>query len=309
MFRLPEFSHDPFRFRACSFVARRYSVGMIRHSAASLFLAAALVGCVSASESPAVLSVPAGYDLVWADEFETDGLPDAARWGYDTYRNTEGWYNDERQYYSAARPENARLEGGHLIIEARREPVPEPVFPDTGGQDYTSARLLTKGLAAWQYGYFEIRAQLPCGRGLWPAIWTLPEGGGKWPDDGEIDIMEYVGWNPNAFHATVHTRDNNHTLGTQFGASFESATACGAFHTHSLLWTEDEIRVAVDGVPYFHYPRGDKAYGEWPFDQPHHLILNIAVGGWGGQQGIDEDAFPARMLVDYVRVYQNAAPG
>lgn len=258
---------------------------------------------------PDKLALPDGYDLVWSDEFDTDGLPDTSRWTYDTFRNPDGWFNEELQYYSAGRTENARIENGQLIIEARREPVRAEAFPDAGGQDYTSARLLTRGLAAWQYGYFEVRAQLPCGRGLWPAIWTLPEGDTRWPDDGEIDIMEYVGWNPNEFHATVHTRDNNHTLGTQFGASIERATACGDFHTHSLLWTEDEIRVAVDGEPYFHYPKGDKAYGEWPFDRPHHLILNIAVGGWGGQQGIDEDAFPARMLVDYVRVYQKAAPG
>jgi len=255
---------------------------------------------------PDALAVPDSYALIWADEFDRDGLPDPTRWTYDTERNADGWWNEELQYYSARRPENARVENGHLIIEARKEPVPVELFPDTGNQGYTSARLFTQGLAAWQYGYVEVRAKLPCGRGLWPAIWTLPEGHSKWPDDGEIDIMEYVGWDAERFHATVHTRDNNHVLGTQVGETFMSDTACGSFHTHSLLWTEDDILVAVDGTPYFRYSNDNKGLGEWPFDRPHILLLNLAIGGWGGQQGIDPDAFPARMEVDYVRVYQKS---
>ena len=139
-------------------------------------LALTLSGCTTQAQMPATLSVPDGYTLVWSDEFDQDGLPDPTRWAYDTHRNADGWYNDELQYYSAARPENARVENGHLIIEAREEPTPAETFPDTGGQAYTSARLFTSERAAWQYGYFEIRAKLPCGRGLWPAIWTLPDG-------------------------------------------------------------------------------------------------------------------------------------
>lgn len=266
-----------------------------------------LSACASAPAAmPERLAQPAGYSLVWADEFDQDGLPDATRWAYDTYRNSEGWWNSELQYYSADRAENARVARGHLIIEARQEPETISTFPDSGGQDYTSARLLTAGRAAWQYGYIEVRANLPCGRGLWPAIWTLPEGNARWPDDGEIDIMEYVGWNADKVHATVHTKDVNHTLGTHFGASYTLPTACGAFHTYAMLWTEDEIVMAVDGTPYFLYPKQNKGYGKWPFDRPHHLILNVAIGGWAGRDGIDPDAFPARMEVDYVRVYQKA---
>lgn len=276
---------------------------MTRMTFGAMLAGMTLAGCTT-TISYETLTLPEDYALVWADEFDTEGLPDATRWAYDTYRNAEGWYNEELQYYSAERPENARVENGRLIIEARREPVPVEAFPDSGGQEFTSTRLFTSERASWQYGYFEIRAKLPCGRGLWPAIWTLPEGASKWPDDGEIDIMEYVGWNPDKFHATVHTRDNNHMLGSQFGASYHSATACGGFHTHSLLWTADALQIAVDGDVYFTYLRGEKDYGEWPFDRPHHLILNLAVGGWGGQDGIDENAFPARMEVDYVRVYQ-----
>ena len=260
--------------------------------------------CTTHSTADARLEVPDDYQLVWSDEFEQDGLPDESRWAYDTRRNADGWWNRELQYYSAARVENARVEDGHLIIEAHKEPVPFETFPDSGGQVFTSARLITSERAAWQYGYIEVRAKLPCGRGLWPAIWTLPEGDTRWPLDGEIDIMEYVGWNRNKFHATVHTRDNNHTSGSQFGSSFHASTACGGFHTHSLHWTEEALTIAVDGVPYFYYPRDNKKYGEWPFDRPHFLLLNVAVGGWGGRRGIDAGAFPARMEVDYVRVYQ-----
>jgi len=142
--------------------------------------------------SDAAAAPPAGYRLVWADEFDTDGLPDPSRWSYDTMSNRSGWANEERQYYAAARHENSRVENGVLIIEARRERT--RAFKDTGGQHYTSARLVTSGHMSWTYGFFEIRAKLPCGRGTWPAIWMLPEdwSRGKWPLPGEIDIMEAV---------------------------------------------------------------------------------------------------------------------
>ena len=252
------------------------------------------------------LSTPEGYELVWADEFDIQGLPDAAKWDYDTSRNKDGWWNEERQYYAKSRLQNARTENGHLIIEARKDGDQLNAFPDYGDQEYSSARLFTKGKASWKYGYFEMRAKLPCGRGLWPAIWTLPEDQGQWPDSGEIDIMEYVGHDPRTFHATVHTRDYNHINKTQIGDTVTVPTACSHFHTHSLLWTPKAITVAVDGRPYFRYENDGKGHGSWPFDQAHHIILNIAVGGtWGGQKGIDAKAFPAQMEVDYVRVYQS----
>ncbi|MEP3891067.1 MAG: glycoside hydrolase family 16 protein [Hellea sp.] len=252
------------------------------------------------------LSTPDGYELVWADEFDTQGLPDAAKWDYDTSRNKDGWWNEERQYYAKSRSQNARTENGYLIIEARKDGDQLSSFPDYGGQEYSSARLFTKGKASWKYGYFEMRAKLPCGRGLWPAIWTLPEDPGQWPDSGEIDIMEYVGHDSKTFHATVHTRDYNHIIKTQIGDTVTIPTACSRFHTHSLLWTPKAITVALDGRPYFRYENDGKGHGSWPFDQAHHIILNIAVGGtWGGQKGIDAKAFPAQMEVDYVRVYQS----
>ncbi|MEL6858674.1 MAG: glycoside hydrolase family 16 protein [Pseudomonadota bacterium] len=282
------------------------------HSFLSLSLAiAALSACASTLDTdvtggplPASLDRPSDYNLVWSDEFSVDGLPDDAHWTYDKWRNPDGWWNDEKQYYAGPRAKNARVDNGHLIIEAHAEPTPIAQFPDTGGQTYTSARLMTQDRASWTYGYFEVRAKLPCGRGLWPAIWTLPQNRNAWPDDGEIDIMEYVGWDTNRIHATVHTKDRNHIKGNQVSATYSTDTACGAFHTHSLLWTKDEILVAIDGTPYYHYQKTRNKYGEWPFDQAHYLILNLAIGGWGGLEGIDPEAFPARMEVDYVRIYQ-----
>jgi len=136
--------------------------------------------------------VPAGYKLVWSDEFDADGLPDPKKWKYDIYRNAQGWYNVEKQYYSNARLKNSRIENGNLIIEAHKEDLSGEGFSDWGGQKYSSARLMTKGLGDWTKGFFEIRAKIPCGLGTWPAIWTLPSDPGvKWPSGGEIDIMEH----------------------------------------------------------------------------------------------------------------------
>jgi len=283
------------------------------YSLFSFTLLFACIGLSTCSAGPIALptdvsegrSTPDGYSLVWADEFDADGLPDATKWAYDTFRNKDGWWNEERQYYSANRANNARIENGKLVIEARKDGDQLTSYSDYGGQDYSSARLFTKGKASWTYGYFEMRAKLPCGRGLWPAIWTLPEKPGQWPDSGEIDIMEYVGHNPDTFHATIHTQDYNHTKKTEVGKKLTVKTACKAFHTHSLLWTPNAITVAVDGRPYFQYENDGKGDGSWPFDRAHHIILNIAVGGtWGGQKGIDAAAFPAQMEIDYVRVYQ-----
>ena len=254
---------------------------------------------------PTSLAKPDGYSLVWADEFETDGLPDPSRWTYDTHRNAQGWYNDELQYYADGRAQNARIENGRLIIEARIDKTDIESQPDWGGQKYSSARLMTKDRAAWQYGYVDVRAKLPCGTGLWPAIWMLPQNGGKWPDDGEIDIMEYVGFDADTFHATIHTKDYNHIKGTEVGEKIRMKGACGAFQTHSLLWTPERITVAVNGKAYFAYDNDGQGKGSWPFDDPFYLIFNIAVGGsWGGLQGVSDAAFPAQMEVDYVRVYQ-----
>jgi beta-glucanase (GH16 family) len=253
----------------------------------------------AAPASPA----PAGYRLVWSDEFDTPGLPDATRWDYDTFRNRPGWFNNERQYYSAARSENSVVQGGRLLITARREALSS--LPDWGGQAYSSVRLITRGKAAWTYGFFEIRAKMPCGTGTWPAIWMLGTGG-VWPDDGEIDILEHVGRTPGEILGTVHTTSTvANAGGSGNGSRTALPTACTAFHDFQLHWTADEIAIGVNGNVYHRYrnPRTGKA--AWPFDAPQYLLLNIAVGGTLGG-AVDDSIFPRTMEVEHVRVWQAA---
>jgi len=265
-------------------------------------LAALLLGPVAALGLPAVaappLAVPPGYALVWSDEFNRDGLPDAGKWHHDTGRNREGWYNNELQYYSGERRENAEVRGGVLRITARRETLRGA--PDWGGQHYTSTRLITRGLADWTYGFFEVRARLPCGRGTWPAIWLLGSGG-RWPEDGELDIMEHVGHQPRRVSSAVHTQAGSgaHAVG---GAA-QLPHVCGRFHRYQMHWTADDVRFGVDGFAHLRYPRLAESPGAWPFDKPQFLILNIAIGGNLGGPVVDAD-LPVTMQVDYVRVYQ-----
>ncbi len=250
--------------------------------------------------------IPSGYQLVWADEFDVPGLPNDTKWSYDIERNFAGWYNNELQYYGNARTENSVVENGFLVITARREDLSAAGLTDWGGQRYSSARLLTRGKGDWTYGFMEIRAKLPCGRGSWPAIWTLsspPQT--AWPDDGEIDIMEHVGVDQGVVHGTVHTGAYNHTRGNQRGNQTTLPDACTEFHRYQLTWTANRITIGVDDRNYFQYSNDGSGNAEWPFNSPQFLILNIAVGGdWGGQQGVDDSIFPIRMEVDYVRVYQ-----
>jgi beta-glucanase (GH16 family) len=251
---------------------------------------------------------PAAARLVWADEFEGQAL-DRSRWAYDTAFNKQGWFNKERQYYSAGRTENIRVANGVLTIEARHEKLDSAKFPDWGGQDYTSARIYSKG-PGWTYGFYEVRAKLPCARGSWPAIWMLPVDMKTWPDDGEIDIMEQVGAEPNLIYASLHTRLFNHVKKTQRSAQKLVPTSCNEFHRYQLDWRPDAITIGVDDRGILRV-RNDQPGGKgaWPFDTPFKMILNLAIGGdWAGAKGIDDAAMPQRMEVDYFRVWQ-VAPG
>lgn len=248
------------------------------------------------------LGVPRGARLVFADDF--DGLRlDPAKWAFQTERNKDGWYNDEAQYYSRD-PANVRVERGRLVMEARAGAPDKTTHPDWGGQRFTSGRIASR--QSWTYGFYEIAAKLPCGRGTWPALWMLPgTSTAPWPEGGEIDIMEMVGWNPQVVHATVHTGLFNHVRHTQRGASRSVATSCSAFHRYQLDWTPDAIRIGVDGRSFMRFANNGSGRGAWPFDTPFQLLLNVAVGGsWGGAKGIDTAALPQRMEVDYVRVWQ-----
>lgn len=242
-------------------------------------------------------TVPPHYRLVWADEFDVDGLPNPRRWAYDTERNRLGWYNNELQYYAAARFENSVVAGGRLRITARRESLSSAA--DWGGQRYSSTRLITRGKAQWTYGYFEVRAKLPCGRGTWPAIWMLGSGG-VWPDDGEIDIMEQVGSNPSRILGTVHTPI---TGGSGNGSSTTVADACTAFHDYQMHWTASEIAIGVDGVVYHRYRNPGSGRPAWPFNAAQYLLLNIAIGGSLGG-AVDDGIFPVTMEIEHVRVWQ-----
>ncbi len=245
-----------------------------------------------------------GWTLAWADEFNVDGLPDATKWDYDTDRNRLGWFNNELQYYARSRLDNARVEGGRLIITARKESL--TTAADYGGQRYTSARLVTRDRASWTYGFIEVRAKLPCGQGTWPAIWMLGTGG-RWPDDGEIDILEQTGQNKSQVMGTVHTRAYNYfngSVGVGRGASTALPDACTAFQNYQLTWTADRIQIGVNDRIYFAFDNpknGDTT--RWPFDNPQYLILNLAIGGDLG--GAVDPAFTTQQMeVDYVRVYR-----
>jgi beta-glucanase (GH16 family) len=253
------------------------------------------------------------WRIAWSDEFDADGGPDSARW-----TNEVGFIrNRERQYYTTDRSENARVEGGRLIIEARKEKFPNARHApgSTHWQhakyaEITSASVTTRGRAEWRRGRFEVRAKLPRGRGVWPAIWMLGMDRDRfgWPRCGEIDIMEYVGFEPNVIHANIHTGRYNHLRGTGKGSRVRVEAPFDDWHVYALEWHSDRLDFFVDDKKYFTYPKETDAKEDvWPFDQPCYLILNLAIGGtWGGQHGIDDAIFPQRFEIDYVRIYQRA---
>lgn len=256
-----------------------------------------ITGCSSTPKNMQRGDAGSKQKLVWSDEFNYTGLPDSAKWSYDT--GAHGWGNNEKQFYTKERLQNANVKNGVLNITVLKE--------NYEGAGFTSARLVSKNKGDWTYGRFEIKAKMPKGRGLWPAIWMLPTDWkyGNWPVSGEIDIMEHVGYLPDSVFATVHTKAYNHINGTQKGTKTFRKDLSDTFHVYALDWNQNEIKIFIDSELYFIYKNENKTFGEWPFDQPFHLILNVAVGGnWGGKNGIDENIFPQSMQIDWVRVYQ-----
>ncbi len=243
-----------------------------------------------------------GYTLVWSDEFDINGLPNPKKWGYDFADgcpNNCGWGNNEWQYYTASEINNARVENGKLIIEAHKE--------KRGNKSFTSARLSSKNKGDWKYGKVVVRAKLPKGRGVWPAIWMLPTewAYGGWPSSGEIDIMENVGYMPDSLFSSLHTKSFNHIMQTQVTSGIYDNTLSSSFHDYELEWTKDEIHFLYDGTNLLSFKNNESGFEAWPFDKAFHLLLNVAVGGnWGGKLGVDENIWPQQMVVDYVRVYQ-----
>lgn len=232
----------------------------------------------------------------WSDEFNYSGAPDPSKWGYDI--GGSGWGNNELEYYTNS-TNNANVSNGKLIITARKE--------NMEGRNYTSARLITKNKGDFLYGRVEVKAKLPAGKGTWPAIWMLPTDWayGAWPKSGEIDIMEHVGYDPDVIHITAHTEAYYFKINTQKTSVKKISNATTDFHIYRLDWTPYALRGYIDDVKTFEFVNEGKGYKVWPFDKRFHLLLNVAVGGdWGGAQGVDDNAFPTAMEVDYVRVYK-----
>ncbi len=250
--------------------------------------------CVTA----AVAQNAVGWTLVWSDEFaQPDGSPpDSAKWTYDI--GASGWGNNEWQYYTS-RTNNARIENGQLIIEARKE--------NYSGANYTSARLKTQGKAAWRYGRIEARIKIPRGQGIWPAFWMLGTNitSVNWPNCGEIDILENIGKEPTNVYGTIH--GPGYSGGASIGRSYslpDNAAFADAFHIYAVEWTTNSIRWFLDGQQYFSASPASLPNGStWVFTQPQFLLLNVAVGGnWPGYPDATT-TFPQQMIVDWVRVY------
>lgn len=240
------------------------------------------------------------WELVWSDEFEGEGAPDPMKWTYDV--GNWGWGNNEPQYYTNDRRENARLEDGNLIIEARKNDM---------NQAWTSARLTTRGKTSFLYGKYEFRAKVPSADGTWAAGWFL---GDKyvdelsWPYCGEIDVLECVGSEINdetgngINHGSCHTRTYYFKEGTHITATTEIEDMVNTYHTYAIEWTPNEIKAFVDDEHYYTYDK-NKDELEWPFNDPQNIILNLAMGGGMGG-AIDPSIDSQQFVIDYVRVYE-----
>ena len=244
--------------------------------------------------------IPAGYTYYWNDEFNRDSLN-------DRYWNIEirwpGFVNNESQSYTDS-DANIFLENGNLYIRALKDNPFDPNQPA-----YTSGRINTKEKVELQYGFWEIRAKLPRGVGTWPAIWMLNSyiDSLGWPNCGEIDIMEHVGYDPNHVFFSMHNANLYGDIhGTNQQGIYELDGIENDFHTYSVEWDSSFVRAYFDGNLFFNYPKPEiHDMNSWPYDNPFFLIINLAIGGeWGGQQGIDNSIFPATFTIDYVRIFK-----
>ena len=266
----------------------------------SLWLAAGLCAAGNAAQA----APPPGHRLVWSDDFrqEPGAVPDPARWGYDL--GAGGWGNAELETYTNA-PANAQViadpfatDGRALRIRAMRD----------GKGGYTSARLLTKDRASFQYGYIEARIQLPHGQGIWPAFWMLGQdiGAVGWPKCGEIDILENIGREPSRLHGSLHGPTHNGGNGLTASRDLAAGEAFkDRYHLFAVDWRKDAVTFFLDGASYGTFTPADVPDdGPWSFNKPFFLLLNVAVGGhWPGPPD-ETTTFPQDMKVDYVRVYQ-----
>ena len=276
-----------------------------------VFFFVAILACegeIKETKDDPVISDTSAWLLVWFDEFDGAGIDDE-KWNKLLWR--PGWVNNESQAYTD-RDTNLFIRDGKLVIRGLIEPG--YAGTDYSGTDYvadfTSGRVNTAGLAGWTYGKFDIRAKLPKGNGSWPAIWMLGSNISTvgWPHCGEIDIMEHVGHDDGNIHASIHTTDFNHMIGTQKSGQVIVPTATDSFHVYSLEWDSTYIRYLINDDPYFFiYNDSNGDENKWPFNNPHYIIVNLAIGGdWGGAQGIDNSAFPMEMEVDFIQVFKKS---
>jgi beta-glucanase (GH16 family) len=254
------------------------------------------------------------WKLVWNDEFDYEGKPDPNKWTYDIWPARK--VNSEDQTYTDSL-KNVHVTNGNLVITAHKETLNDA--------EYTSGRIHSQGKGDFLYGRVDVRAKLPAGQGTWSAIWMLPSTPFKysttckenedwqgsatcdaWPNSGEIDIMEHVGYDMQTIHGTVHNKAYYWQNWEQRKGSIEGQNVEDAFHVYSVEWTPENITVFFDNTPYFFYTNESTGWRAWPYDHPYHIILNLAIGGMWGRSGgpIDNSIFPVSMEVDYVRIFK-----
>ena len=277
----------------------------VRTGSGLLLLLLMLGGCASiGGRAPASTAEnPDQWRIRWHDEFSYTGQPNPELWNIEVLG--PGAYNRELQAYTD-RPQNVRVEDDLLIIEAH--PMPRTSL------GYTSARIHTRNRNNILGGRVEIRARLPRARGTWPAFWFLPVNTGDrygWPHSGEIDLMEHVGFDPGVIHGSVHTSKYNWPDGNHHTATYRLPSAVSDFHIYALEWSAESLDFFINDVLFTSYVNEGSGWEAWPFDVPFYLIINLAVGGeWGGAEGVDREAFPQRLEVDWVRVYEaTGGPG
>ena len=249
-----------------------------------------------AAAANAAYNAPEGYYLVWHDEFESGTELNPNDWTHEV--KNAGWVNHELQNYV-----NHLTPGGSAVTEVKNGKLRITCLKENG--KVYSGRVYAKVKEGWTYGYIEASIKLPKGKGTWPAFWMMPVNFRSWPADGEIDIMEEVGYHPDYVSSSLHANAHVHTNNTQVTHEMKCEGAEGEFHTYAILWTAKNITTYVDGNVQLSYDNTGKGRDDWPYDDPFYVIFNLAWGGdWGGAQGVDDSALPAVMEIDYVRVFQ-----
>ncbi|MBP5387126.1 MAG: family 16 glycosylhydrolase [Prevotella sp.] len=254
------------------------------------------IAVAQAAAAKAAYDAPEGYSLVWHDEFESGTELNGNDWTHEV--KNSGWVNNELQNYV-----NHLTPGGQNVTEVRNGKLRITCLKENG--KIYSGRVYAKVKEGWKYGYIEASIKLPKGKGTWPAFWMMPVNFRSWPADGEIDIMEEVGYHPDYVSSSLHANAHVHSNNTQVTHEMKCDGAEGEFHTYAMLWTAKNITTYVDGKVQLSYDNRGLGRDDWPYDDPFYIIFNLAWGGsWGGAQGVDESALPAVMEVDYVRVFQ-----